>query len=54
METEITEYTEPKKKRTEEEYIAWLQELIESSKQRKIRLDKLYEQLKLEYPEFFK
>jgi hypothetical protein len=54
MEKEVKEYTEPKKKRTEEEYIAWLDELIKSSKQRKIRLDKLYEQLKLEYPGFFK
>jgi hypothetical protein len=45
------EYTEPKKKKTVEEISTDLQELTRRSFDRLVELKKIYEQLKLEFPE---
>jgi hypothetical protein len=56
MEQEVKEYIEgqPKKKRTEEEYIAWLQELSRDSKARRKENMEFFQQLKRDFPEAFK
>jgi hypothetical protein len=56
MEKEVNEYIEgqPKKKKTQEEYIAWLDKLAKDSEIRDKENVEFFQKLKCDFPEAFK
>jgi hypothetical protein len=54
MEKEITEYTEPKKKKTKEELLVWSEDLLRRAEQDSIELKEAIKNLEDMFPEVFK